>query len=127
MNVWLFLLLISGLLIAAVFILFWHPQRSRTKTSTSIDCQRTGTVFREDDQYWYEGFFYNNPDDPAMFVPKRFGLGWTLNFGHPRARLFLISLLILVLVLVLVPPLAVALLGGGSIHSSGCHTLGCQP
>ena len=127
MNVsWPLLLLMGGLLIVLVLVLFWHPQRSRTKASTSADRQRTGAVFRDDDRYWSAGFFYNNPDDPAMFVPKRFGLGWTLNFGHPQAELFLITMLALLLVLVLVPPL-VTLLGGGSIHSSGCHSFGCQP
>lgn len=30
----------------------------------------------------WRGIFYVNPDDPAMFVPKRRGAGWTLNFGH---------------------------------------------
>ena len=119
-------LLIWGLLIAVLLVLLWHPQRSRTKTSTSADRQRTGAVFRDDDRYWYAGFFYNNPDDPALFVPKRYGLGWTMNFGHPQARLVLIGLL----VLVLLPPLVVAILGvlfPGSIHSSGCHTFGCSP
>ena len=127
MNVWLFLSLMGGLLIALVLVLFWHPQRSRTKASTRADRWPTSTIFRDDDRYWYGGFFYNNPDDPALFVPKRFGLGWTMNFGHPRARLFLITMLLLVLVLVLVPPLVVTLLGAGSIHSSGCHSFGCQP
>jgi uncharacterized membrane protein len=26
--------------------------------------------------------FYYNPDDPALVVEKRFGIGWTLNFGN---------------------------------------------
>ena len=99
MNVWLFLLLMCGLLIVLVFVLFWHPQRSRTKTSTSADRGRTDAVFRDDDRYWYGGFFYNNPDDPALFVEKRYGLGWTLNFGHPQARLVLIGSLVVILVL----------------------------
>jgi uncharacterized membrane protein len=30
----------------------------------------------------WRGGFYVNPDDPALFVPKRQGAGWTLNFGH---------------------------------------------
>ena len=85
MNVsWPVLLLMGGLLIAIVLVLFWHPQRSRTKTSTSADLQRTDAFFRDDDRYWYGGVFYNNPDDRALFVPKRYGLGWTLNFGHLR-------------------------------------------
>src|SRR6266436_2835747 len=101
MNSGLFVLLMSGLLIAIVLVLFWHPQRSRTKASTRADRQRTDDVFRDDDRYWYGGSFYNNPDDPAVFVPKRFGLGWTLNFGHPQAKLVLIGILLLVLL----PPL----------------------
>jgi uncharacterized membrane protein len=27
------------------------------------------------------GIFYNNRKDPRVFVPKRFGMGYTLNFG----------------------------------------------
>ena len=127
MNVWLLLLLIGVLLLAVVLILFWHPQRSPTKRSTLADRRRTDAVFHYDDRYWYAGVFYTNPDDPALFVPKRFGLGWTLNFGHPQAKLVLIGILLLMLVLVLVPPLVVAFLGSGSLHSSGCHTFACQP
>ena len=126
MNVWLFLLLMCGLLIVLVLVLFWHPQRSRAKTSTSADRGHTDAVFRDDDQYWSGGVFYNNPDDPAVFVPKRFGLGWTMNFGHPQAKLVLIGMLLLVLL----PPLVVAILGvlfPGSIHPSGCHSFGCSP
>ena len=126
MNVWLFLLLMCGLLIVLVLVLFWHPQRSRTKASISADRQRTDAIFRDDDRYWSGGIFYNNPDDPALFVPKRFGLGWTMNFGHPRAKLVLLGMLLLVLL----PPLVVAILGvlfPGSIHPSGCHSFGCSP
>jgi uncharacterized membrane protein len=31
------------------------------------------------------GFFYVNRDDPALWVKKRFGIGYTLNFGHPAS------------------------------------------
>ena len=124
MNVWLFLSLMSGLLIVLVLTLFWHPQRSRTKTSTSADRGRTDAVFRDDDQYWSAGIFYNNPDDPALFVPKRFGLGWTLNFGHPQAKLVLIGVLVVILVTSLLPVLTVLISGTAPI---GCHPSGCHP
>jgi uncharacterized membrane protein len=121
MNSGLFLLLMCGLLIAIVLVLLWHPQRSRTKTSTSADRQITGAVYRDDDRYWSAGFFYNNPDDPAVFVPKRYGLGWTVNFGHPMGKLVLIGTLLL--------PLVLAILGVifPGIHSSGCHPSRCHP
>ncbi len=121
MNVWLFLLLMCGLLIALILTLFWHPQRSRTKTNTSADRRRTNIVFRDDDRYWYGDFFYNNPDDPALLVPKRFGLGWTVNFGHPQGKLFLIGMLLLPLVLAI---LTVLFSGTAPI---GCHPSGCHP
>jgi uncharacterized membrane protein len=124
MNVWLFLSLMCGLLIVLVLALFWHPQRSRTKTSTSADRGRTDAVFRDDDRYWSAGIFYNNPDDPALFVPKRFGLGWTLNFGHPQAKLVLIGVLVVILVTSLLPVLTVLISGTAPI---GCHPSGCHP
>ncbi len=116
---WPALLVIGGVLIAIILVLFWHPQRSRTKTST--DRKLTNVVFRDDDRYWSTGFLYNNPDDPALFVPKRFGLGWTLNFGHPQARLVLIATLLLPLVV----GILTALLTGTA--PVGCHTFGCHP
>ncbi len=122
----LIILLIGALLIAGILVLFWHPQRSRARTGTWVDRQHANAVFRDDDRYWSAGIFYNNPDDPALFVPKRFGLGWTLNFGHPQARPFLITIMVMILILALLP-LLVPLFGGGSIHPSGCHTFGCKP
>jgi uncharacterized membrane protein len=31
---------------------------------------------------WKLGLFYYNPGDKRIFVPKRYGIGWTLNFGN---------------------------------------------
>jgi uncharacterized membrane protein len=31
------------------------------------------------------GLFYHNPDDPRLWVEKRIGLGWTLNYARPSA------------------------------------------
>ncbi len=54
------------------------------------------------DKYWKLGIFYFNPDDAALFVERRFGLGYTVNFAHGAAWL-LLGLLLAV-------PIAVALL-----------------
>lgn len=37
----------------------------------------------DDDRHWHAGVFYVNRGDPAIWVPKRFGVGWTCNFGRP--------------------------------------------
>lgn len=32
---------------------------------------------------WRGGMIYSNPDDAALFVQRRDGMGFTVNFGHP--------------------------------------------
>ena len=39
----------------------------------------------DDDAHWHLGVFYANADDPAVIVPKRFGIGWTLNWARPAS------------------------------------------
>ena len=39
----------------------------------------------DDDEHWKLGVFYVNHDDPSVFLPKRFGIGWTINFARPAA------------------------------------------
>lgn len=47
--------------------------------------------FEEDDKYWIlGGHFYNNPYDPAIFVAKRIGVGYTINIGRPLGKLIMI-------------------------------------
>ena len=48
------------------------------------------------DQYWRWGIFYVNRDDPALFIEKRFGIGYTINLGNPRAWLLLGVVLLVV-------------------------------
>jgi len=50
---------------------------------------RGTTVNRDDDRLYRLGLFYFNPDDPSVFVPKRFGVGWTLNVARPVTWLIL--------------------------------------
>lgn len=44
------------------------------------------------DRYWKLGAIYVNRDDPSLFVERRFGFGWTLNFGNPRALAVLVGI-----------------------------------
>jgi uncharacterized membrane protein len=34
------------------------------------------------DRCWKWGVFYVNRNDPALWVKKRYGIGYTLNFGN---------------------------------------------
>jgi uncharacterized membrane protein len=44
---------------------------------------------KTDDAHWRFAGLYFNRQDPALFVPRRVGAGWTLNFGRPQAIVFL--------------------------------------
>lgn len=48
---------------------------------------RLGYLHAPEDErrLWRWGMFYVNPEDPRLWVPKRFGIGWTLNFARPWA------------------------------------------
>jgi uncharacterized membrane protein len=57
---------------------------------------------RTPDRYWKLGIFYFNPDDSAVLIEKRFGLGYSLNFARPTAWI----IVLLVLMAPLIPVLA---------------------
>jgi uncharacterized membrane protein len=59
---------------------------------------------RTADRYWKLGVVYVNRDDPALFVEKRFGLGYTINFGHNGAWVFLAALVAIVVLTILLVP-----------------------
>ena len=37
---------------------------------------------RMDDRNWKWGIFYVNSDDSSIMVERRYGIGWTFNFGE---------------------------------------------
>ena len=37
-------------------------------------------------KFWKWGIFYVNRENPDLFVPKRYGIGYTLNFGNRWSR-----------------------------------------
>jgi uncharacterized membrane protein len=51
---------------------------------------------KTDAEHWYGGgLFYYNPDDPALFVEKLVGFGYTINFGNKAALVYAAYLLAL--------------------------------
>lgn len=59
---------------------------SRIKTQAS---RNNNEIDRDQDEYWKLGQFYFNPQDPAVFIEKRFGIGWTINFGSKKGWLYI--------------------------------------
>jgi uncharacterized membrane protein len=59
---------------------------------------------RTPDKYWKLGLFYVNRDDPAVFIEKRFGVGYTLNFGHSGVWIGLAVLVAVTVAIALLAP-----------------------
>lgn len=53
-------------------------------------------ISRDQDQHWKLGSLYWNPQDPAIFIEKRSGIGWTMNWAHPSAWLVLFGPIVLI-------------------------------
>lgn len=51
---------------------------------------------RSDDRFWWLGLLYHNAADPALFVEKRLGIGYTVNLGRPAGKLLIAGVLSLV-------------------------------
>lgn len=47
--------------------------------------QASDELLADDDEHWKLGIFYFNKEDASVFLPKRFGVGWTINFSRPAA------------------------------------------
>ena len=117
----LFLLALFAVLIALLIGLFL-PTRRRSRPIADSPAESGGSepMFRAADHYWLGGLLYYNPDDRDPIVPKRYGFGWTVNFGHPYGKVFALFLIGLMLL-----PIVLAILDPG-LSSSGCHPSGCS-
>lgn len=78
--------ILAGVVVAIVVL----ARHNRERTEGEED---TGLTHRDDDRYWRGGLFYVNRDDHAVMVPRRVGVGWTLNFGNPVATLLLAAVI----------------------------------
>ncbi|WP_404458203.1 DUF1648 domain-containing protein [Oceanobacillus kapialis] len=87
-------LILSGAIIITTMILSITTgqggSRVKKKSSSGSD-----VIDRDDDRYWKLGQFYFNKNDPAVFLEKRFGIGWTTNFARPLTWVILLGIIAL--------------------------------
>jgi uncharacterized membrane protein len=69
--------------IAALFELARRLARDRAPRRGLAPTPITGGL--ADNRRWVFGIFYVNREDPAWLVEQRFGYGYTVNLGNPRA------------------------------------------
>jgi uncharacterized membrane protein len=61
-----------------------------------------GGMVDDDDEHWKLGILYFDPDDASVFLPERFGVGWTVNYARPQAWLMIAGLVAAMVVLIVV-------------------------
>ncbi|MEO6115099.1 MAG: DUF5808 domain-containing protein [Pseudolysinimonas sp.] len=87
-----------GLVVLVVLVVASTMLRARSllRPANAREGQVTRPDGADDDAHWKGGFLYVNRDDPALFVPRRFGFGWTVNLGRPGgAVLGILSILVI--------------------------------
>ena len=93
-------LIISGVLTGMIIIYAIILSISTGQGGSRVivnDGKVTEEIDRDDDRYWKLGQFYFNPNDPTMFIEKRFGIGWTINFANVKGWLILIGIIVVVI------------------------------
>ncbi|QHW32915.1 hypothetical protein GZH47_20265 [Paenibacillus rhizovicinus] len=75
-GIWLAALLIFAILPAGIAILTYRHIDAQKSEVLRQDGQ---VIYSDDDEYWSNGFTYHNPDDRTIMVPKRVGIGETVN------------------------------------------------
>jgi len=91
-------MLFTGGIIALVIITGFMTGQggSRIKVKDEeLENQNPSLICRDDDRYWKLGMIYYNPDDPTLWVEKRFGIGWTINHGHPIGKILTVIIIVL--------------------------------
>lgn len=88
-------MLIAALVLAVTFgqsgSLIWQPDDTAENGDTGDDAMSD-----DDDAEWLLGAFYFSRENPAIVVPKRIGVGYTLNLARPATWLICAALMLLV-------------------------------
>jgi len=86
------------LLLLSSVILAVKTGQSGSKLKLKMNETTTGMNNVDDDSYWKLGMFYYNPHDPSIFIPKRYGVGWTVNFGRPTVMAITIVIVVFIVI-----------------------------
>jgi uncharacterized membrane protein len=101
---------VAGVVVAAsatgvIWVIKKYGQGGALRETGSVEERLTGSL--ADNSHWLMGLFYYNADDPSMMIEKRFGVGFSFNYGNRKAQLIVLTVLAL-----LVGLSVLALVGG---------------
>lgn len=85
------MIMIAMVLVAAIAVTVIYGQNGSRLLRRMEEPE---SMLVDDDRYWKLGIFYWNRDDASLFIPERFGVGWTVNLGRPAAWGIIVGFLI---------------------------------
>lgn len=94
-------LIVTFLMLPTVFVLIVWLNKGRAHIERSSETHPQAAGDGTPDECWKFGMLYFNPDDAALWVEKRAGIGYTMNFAHISAWVIM-ALILLVPILGLV-------------------------
>jgi uncharacterized membrane protein len=83
---------ITIVLMVILFAVFFRLGQGGTRLAGPAAVHTPPIGDRTPDDRWKWGIIYYNPEDPAIMVEKRFGFGYTMNFGNVWSWVLLIVL-----------------------------------
>lgn len=105
-NVLFYLLTILGGLLPIIIIIYYSYKVGQGGANVKVKGRIEGNsliINRDDDENYVWGSMYYNKEDPALFVEKRIGFGWDLNWGNKKAKWFMapiVAILIFVIFMI---------------------------
>jgi uncharacterized membrane protein len=87
-------MIVTILMLPAVFFLIVWLNKGRAHIERSDETNPQAAGDGTLDECWKFGMLYFNPDDAALWVEKRAGIGYTMNFAHISAWIIMALILL---------------------------------
>ncbi|WP_127531349.1 DUF5808 domain-containing protein [Paenibacillus kobensis] len=91
-GLWIAVTVLFSLIPIALTLVTYRRIHAQEQEVVSQDGQ---LIYSDDDEYWANGFTYHNPNDSAVFVPKRVGIGSTINTGTLAGKIMAGAIVVL--------------------------------
>lgn len=88
--------LILPLLAVIYMFVIWFKYRKNSSSHTTYSPEN-------EDSHWIWGSLYYNPNDPSLFVEKRYGIGWTINLGTLTGKIIMIITVLIIIGSIFLP------------------------
>jgi len=88
-------------LILLIAIIFFALITTAITFYNTIITKRWRNKVPNEEECWKLGFIYYNPTDSRVVLPKRTGLGYTLNFAKPISSIIILAILLFIVLAII--------------------------